>query len=421
MGWFNFAQGGGGSGGSGDVVGPASSTDNAIARYDGTTGKLLQDSALTVSDVAAGVVTLATTAGNALTIQNTNPAATTGASVAGDPLVVNAGDAVASTDTAGAAAGGSVTVQGGDAARFTSGDANGGDVLLVGGAGIGTGTQGVVKANGVNVIVGSTGATDNAIPRADGTGGSTLQGGNLYYTDTGTAPHPILQFGGETSSFPGIRRLTGSPDSLVVGLADGSNGGGLYATLYALGGTGIPIQDVNSGLNLNAATTAVNAITWWSTFSSSKDVGLRWAEAGTLRVVNGAATGTGNLLFSRLVEASTAGSGAPNVLTALENNKVLTNEGATAANYHTLPTAVAGCVFTFVCQDADGIRITANTDDTIRVIDKVTAAAGYIESTTIGSCVTLVSINAVEWYATSIKGVWTDGTFTYDDTSLTTP
>ena len=63
----------------------------------------------------------------------------------------------------------------------------------------------------------------------------------------------------------------------------------------------------------------------------------------------------------------------------------------------------------------------ANTDDTIRVIDKVTAAAGYIESTTIGSTVTLVSVNAVEWYAIAIKGTWTDGTFTYDDTGLTTP
>jgi hypothetical protein len=31
------------SGGSGDVVGPASATDNAIARYNGTTGKLIQD------------------------------------------------------------------------------------------------------------------------------------------------------------------------------------------------------------------------------------------------------------------------------------------------------------------------------------------------------------------------------------------
>jgi hypothetical protein len=40
----------GGGSGSGDVVGPASATDNAIARYDGTTGKLIQNSTVTIND-----------------------------------------------------------------------------------------------------------------------------------------------------------------------------------------------------------------------------------------------------------------------------------------------------------------------------------------------------------------------------------
>jgi hypothetical protein len=40
----------GGGGGSGDVVGPASATDNAIARFDGTTGKLIQNSAKAILD-----------------------------------------------------------------------------------------------------------------------------------------------------------------------------------------------------------------------------------------------------------------------------------------------------------------------------------------------------------------------------------
>jgi hypothetical protein len=45
----------------GDVVGPASATDNAIARFDTTTGKLLQNSVVTVSDTGAatGFTTLA--------------------------------------------------------------------------------------------------------------------------------------------------------------------------------------------------------------------------------------------------------------------------------------------------------------------------------------------------------------------------
>lgn len=45
----------GGGGGSGDVVGPASATDNAIARYDATTGKLIQNSAVLIADTT-GVI-----------------------------------------------------------------------------------------------------------------------------------------------------------------------------------------------------------------------------------------------------------------------------------------------------------------------------------------------------------------------------
>jgi len=54
----------GGGGGSGDVTGPASSTDNAIARFDGTTGKAIQNSSATLSDaggIAADTLAISTT------------------------------------------------------------------------------------------------------------------------------------------------------------------------------------------------------------------------------------------------------------------------------------------------------------------------------------------------------------------------
>jgi len=53
----------------GDVVGPASSTDNAIARFDGATGKLIQDytsGAPTISDT--GAVNIPLTTGNSLVV-----------------------------------------------------------------------------------------------------------------------------------------------------------------------------------------------------------------------------------------------------------------------------------------------------------------------------------------------------------------
>jgi hypothetical protein len=50
-----------GGGGTGDVVGPASATDNAIARFDLTTGKLIQNSSVIVDDSGSitGVASLA--------------------------------------------------------------------------------------------------------------------------------------------------------------------------------------------------------------------------------------------------------------------------------------------------------------------------------------------------------------------------
>lgn len=60
-----------------DVVeGPASSTDNALARFDSTTGKLLQDGTISASDVSVGAVTLATIGNNDLILKTGN--ATTG-------------------------------------------------------------------------------------------------------------------------------------------------------------------------------------------------------------------------------------------------------------------------------------------------------------------------------------------------------
>ena len=54
--------------GGGDVAGPASSTDNAIARFDSTTGKIIQNSVVTIADTTGdvagiGTLSLATTLG----------------------------------------------------------------------------------------------------------------------------------------------------------------------------------------------------------------------------------------------------------------------------------------------------------------------------------------------------------------------
>jgi hypothetical protein len=59
--WPNQTIAASGGGGSGDVVGPASATDNALVRFDSTTGKLIQNSVVIVGDTTgnmSGVGTL---------------------------------------------------------------------------------------------------------------------------------------------------------------------------------------------------------------------------------------------------------------------------------------------------------------------------------------------------------------------------
>jgi hypothetical protein len=59
------------TGGSGDVNGPASATDNAIVRFDGTGGKTVQNSAVTIADTTgdiAGASSLTAPAATALTL-----------------------------------------------------------------------------------------------------------------------------------------------------------------------------------------------------------------------------------------------------------------------------------------------------------------------------------------------------------------
>ena len=68
--------------GAGDVAGPASATDNAIVRFDGTTGKIIQNSAATIADTTGDI-----TAGkfNGVTISGTG-------TISGSASGTNTGD-----------------------------------------------------------------------------------------------------------------------------------------------------------------------------------------------------------------------------------------------------------------------------------------------------------------------------------------
>jgi len=63
------------SGGSGDVVGPASSTADRIATFDGTTGKLIKDGGATIAGILSDAAADATTKANAAQSAATSAAA----------------------------------------------------------------------------------------------------------------------------------------------------------------------------------------------------------------------------------------------------------------------------------------------------------------------------------------------------------
>lgn len=167
-----------------------------------------------------------------------------------------------------------------------------------------------------------------------------------------------------------------------------------------------------NGLRFGSGTSKINFYDSISVIGT-KDLGLGRNAAGILEVNSGTGGTFRDVLcryvnFQTRVEANTAGSGSPNILIAAESYTTLTNEGTAAENYHTLPTAVAGYDFEFICQDADGIRITVSSDDNIRDLATVSATStGYIRSSTIGSVIRLKAINATEWFVTYKQGTWT--------------
>lgn len=122
--------------GAGIVSGPASATDNAIVRYDATTGKLVQDGALLVDDLTGGFVTVnpVTTAGTATSLKLVSGAGGT-TNNGGDVQIYGAAGGATSGN------GGPITLRAGNG---TAGNGNGGNVQFIPGAKNGSGVDGQI-------------------------------------------------------------------------------------------------------------------------------------------------------------------------------------------------------------------------------------------------------------------------------------
>jgi len=174
-------------------------------------------------------------------------------------------------------------------------------------------------------IGGSTGSTDNAILRADGTGGATLQGSTIRVTDTGN-----MQFGGATSSEAMLKPVTHGVAGLDFRLADDSN----YAQTYNGGWytyqdtflAGIGVGDVTH-LRLSSAVD----LPWTSTDASGVvDTALVRTAAGVVEVNNGTAGQSGVLLLRGRAFANLPASPVAGMVTTVTDSNTAT-WGATIA------------------------------------------------------------------------------------------
>ena len=89
--WPNQTINASGGGGSGDVTGPASSTDNAVARFDSTTGKIIQNSGVVIND--SGEVTVGVWKGTEVGLSYGGTGASTASQARGNILPSYTGNA----------------------------------------------------------------------------------------------------------------------------------------------------------------------------------------------------------------------------------------------------------------------------------------------------------------------------------------
>lgn len=287
------------------------------------------------------------------------------------------------------------------------------------------------SATGTALFKGTTSGTVT-LSVADAAGTWTMK----LPTTAGTSNQVLKTDGSGNTSWTtaGAGTITGTIASTQIAYASGTDAiqgtsGFTYAssTLSVPGAQTWTISGLNSAVKVcqDTTTTAYGAITLNGNCGESTMLGFVGGGTGD-STLYAFMPSTGAVQFSfgstagkttyldgdglrtkQPVEISTGGVGSPRILVPdTDSGKLFTNEGATALAYFTLSaaTGTSTAIYSFCVQDTDGIQIVAGTGDTIRVTSLVTSAAGEIHSIDKGSCITLRSINATEWFASDVVG-----------------
>jgi hypothetical protein len=230
--------------GTGDVSGPASATDNAVARFDQTTGKLIQNSAVTISDESANIVSIAGSA-TATTINLFNTTATTVNLAGGASTATNIGNASGLTTIAG-----DLKIAGNDIQSSTGATAitlSGGNVII----------PGDLTVQGTTVTVDATTLTiEDPVVGFGFTSGSTavVAGDRGFIGGMDTGGNVALFWDNTDSTFTSVRTSTGAGNDPVAITSYTP----FRASSYQVGGT--PGSTVAAGSAYLSSSDALNVL-----------------------------------------------------------------------------------------------------------------------------------------------------------------